>query len=122
LEELPFFSTDLFEGRYLYIKIRHTMLPLPFPQTLFYSSFKASNIFNNLLSMEEIAYALPTFLFIGGIAVMMFYSFGVFFLYRDKGFLYYSFYLLALLLYLGRKTMTLFYFTDYAPQNYIFNE
>lgn len=122
LEELPFRKSDLFEGRYLYIKLRHTMASLPFPQTLFYSSFKASKIFNNLLSMEEVSYAVPTFLFIGGIVVMMFYSFGIFFLYRDKGFLYYSFYLLALVLYLGRKTFTLYFFVHYPQIDYIFNE
>src|SRR5690606_25323754 len=71
---------------------------------------------------KDILIAIPTFLFVGGVLAMMLYSFGVFFLFRDKVFLYYSFYLLTLVLYLGRKTMILDFFYAYPQTNYIFNE
>lgn len=122
-EELLFFPNELIDGNYLYIRMRNVRVPWSFPQpSLYYSSLSASTFYNNFLSSEEITPAIPTFLFIGGMVVMMFYSFGIFFLYRDKTFLYYSFYLLTLVLYLGRKTITFTYFYDFPRMDYIFNE
>lgn len=119
----PFSTDELFQERHLYVRIKNVRQPIPLPQNnLLYSSLEASTNLNTGFSTKDIIIAIPTFLFVGGVLAMMLYSFGVFFLFRDKVFLYYSFYLLTLVLYLGRKTMTLDFLYAYPQTNYIFNE
>lgn len=64
------------------------------------------------------------YIFIGGMALMIFYMLGIYFMYKDKLFLLYVLYMLSLLLYLGLKASYFsWYFNMIAPKIYpVFGE
>jgi len=59
--------------------------------------------FQEFYTSAELHQEIIYYIFIGGMSLMIFYFAGIYFIYKDKLFLLYMLYLLALLLYLGFK-------------------
>jgi hypothetical protein len=62
--------------------------------------------------IEELHREIPYYIFIGGMLLMIFYMLGIYFMYKDKLFILYAFFLLSLLLYLGFKPSYFFWQFD----------
>lgn len=122
-EEILFSPDELIDGKYLYARIRHVQQPQRLSTIpVNYSAKAAYDFYDDLYDWDGVSYFIPVFLFVGAIAIMMLYSFGVFFLYRDKIFFCYSIFLLFLLLYLGRKILFATTILNIPQADYIFNE
>lgn len=98
---------DLIEGRYLLARIQHIyrknrMGPARWLHPLVAELDKMYH------TKEDLINYTPYILFIGGMLLMILYSFGIYFMNRDKLFNYYAIYLLTLVLYLGVR-MPLFF-------------
>lgn len=121
-QRIKFRADDLFQGRYIYVRIRHVQNIKGFPETLFYDAQDTYYPYKDLFSWQYIKYHIPVLMCIGAIIIMILYSSGFYFLYRDKILLRYSFFLLCLLLYIGRKVVPLDPLIDYPKFDYVFNE
>lgn len=93
-------ASNLIEDRYLLAQVNHIyrkkkLLPPSFMHPL------QVGLTDNYYTIEDIKNFIPYFLFIGGMMLMVFYSFGIYFMNRDKLFNFYAVYLLTLVLYLG---------------------
>lgn len=100
--DIPFTPEELIEGRYLYAQIKHSsrkrLLADPTYTNLNSIEFnKEYNIRSQFFSQ------IPFYLFIGGMLLMFLYFIGFYFIYNDRLFIYYSLYLLALILYIGAR-------------------
>ncbi len=104
---IPFTRDELVNNRYLLARIEHTSRKylLGVPQYL--HPFR-SQFFREHITMDYLIDQVPYLLFIGGMLLMILYSFGIYFMNRDKLFNYYAIYLLALVLYLGVRIPVLF--------------
>lgn len=98
--DIPFAAEELIEGRYLYAKIKHSsrkrLLADPTYTNLYSIDFNKKYNSHSYFFRQ-----IPFYLFIGGMLLMFLYFIGFYFLYNDRLFIYYSLYLLALVLYIG---------------------
>ncbi len=103
----PYYAIDfmitkdqLIEGRYLLARIQHIFRKNAFgPATYLHPA--VAELDKVYYTQEDLLNYIPYILFIGGMFLMIFYSFGIYFMNRDKLFNYYAIYLLSLVLYLG---------------------
>lgn len=91
---------NLIEGRYLLVRIHHIFRKKHLIAPSYFHPF-IIELDNRYYSADDIRYFLPYLLFLGGMLLMIMYSFGIFFMNRDTLFNYYAVYLLTLVLYLG---------------------
>jgi sensor histidine kinase YesM len=120
---IPFRTSELIDGFYLVARVEHTsrkyILNSPSYMHPVASKF-SKQYYTKYFVFDQITYLL----FIGGMMLMILYSFGIYFMNRDKLFNYYAIYLLALVLYLGVR-MPLLYnpLADSFPRfMYAYNE
>lgn len=100
--DVPFDSTEFIDGKYLYAKvIDHTNRNM-LHDLILHNDFSLE-FFDYYQGRSEVNRDIPYYLFIGGMALLISFFIGYYFLYRDKLFVVYSLYMLALLLYLGSK-------------------
>jgi sensor histidine kinase YesM len=93
-------TSDLIDGRYLYARINHAYRTIPLsPPHYWHPHLLYIN--KHYLTWGDYTFFAFFLLFIGGMMLMVFYSLGIFFMYRDSLFIYYAVYLFALVLYLG---------------------
>ena len=91
---------ELIEGRYLLAHIQHVFRKSSFGPVLYLHPVIAE-LDKNYFTQKDLFNYIPYLLFIGGMLLMVFYSFGIYFMNRDKLFNYYAIYLVSLVLYLG---------------------
>ena len=67
---------------------------------------------------------MPYFFFIGGMLLMFFYFIGFYFMYKDRLFIWYSLYLLSLILFIGTRTSFIWQFlqSTFPVFGYLFYE
>jgi hypothetical protein len=100
---IPFRAEELIENRFIFVKVRQitrkNSLAIPTfrnGETVEYVSDFVSRFFFNT--------QMPYFFFIGGMLLMFFYFIGFYFMYKDRLFIWYSLYLLSLILFIGTRT------------------
>tara|TARA_R110002096_G_scaffold237751_1_gene428572 strand:+ start:18422 stop:20302 length:1881 start_codon:yes stop_codon:yes gene_type:complete len=121
-----FSVTNLIEGRYVYIQLRETffnkwLVAGPIEVTT-RSDFSFYSLVNYVATNN---YKFRAVLFIGGIAFLLIYTFGIYFIYKDSIFLHYGIYLVFLLMYLGIKMypqLSTIIFGHYPVLNHMWNE
>ncbi len=123
ITDLPFSQHELFKGRYLYARIKNTVKASTLKDA-FYANLFAVEFDHNYPSREKNLLNIPYYIFIGGMLLMIFYFFGIYFMYKDKLYILYSLYLLSLLLYLGVRAPIIYFELDsyFHFHNYVFNE
>lgn len=114
---------ELIDGRYLLARIHHIFRKNTFAAATYIHPVIA-NIDKTYYTLDDVLNYIPYLLFIGGMLLMIFYSFGIYFINRDKLFNYYAFYLLSLVLYLGVRIPLFFGPLDmrYPLFMYVYNE
>ncbi|MBN2820564.1 MAG: histidine kinase [Bacteroidales bacterium] len=97
-----FKDQQLIHGNLLYARVKQTSKTLLLSDVVCRNAYMA---YNNkaYYSSTELHLEIFYYIFIGGMALMIFYFLGIFFMYKDKLFLLYVLYMLSLLLYLGFK-------------------
>lgn len=110
----PYYAVDfiiskdqLIEKRFLLAKIQHVYRRTGFKPAMFLHPVIAE-LDKTYYTLDEVLSLMPYFLFIGGMLLMIFYSFGIYFMNRDKLFNYYAIYLLTLVFYLGVRLPVFF--------------
>lgn len=98
---------DLIDGRFLLARIQHVyrknvVSPASWLHPL------AAELDKTYYTKKDLINYAPYILFIGGMLLMILYSFGIYFMNRDKLFNYYAIYLLTLVLYLGVRMPLIF--------------
>ncbi len=119
-------ATQLFEGRYVYIELRETFFnnwisEKPIDITT-QSNFSLFSLVNYVAANN---YKFRAVLFIGGIAFLLIYTFGIYFIYKDSIYLHYGIYLVFILMYLGIKMyphLSTAIFGHYPLLNHMWNE
>ncbi len=103
ITNIPFRPGELIENRFILVKVRQftrkNSLVVPTyrnSETVDYISDYVSRFFFNT--------QMPYFFFIGGMLLMFFYFIGFYFMYNDRLFIWYSLYLLSLILFIGTRT------------------
>lgn len=100
-------ESELIEGRYLYARINHVFRKMILTQPRYFHPFIVA-LDEKYYTRDDLSYYIPYLLFIGGMLLMFFYSLGIYYMHRDVLFIYYSVYLLALVLYLGMRLPLIF--------------
>jgi sensor histidine kinase YesM len=100
--DIPFAAEELIEGRWLYAQIKHSS------RKRLLADATCTNLYSIDFSKEYSSRSfffsqIPFYLFIGGMLLMFLYFIGFYFIYNDRLFIYYSLYLLALILYIGAR-------------------
>jgi sensor histidine kinase YesM len=97
-------AENLIEGKYVYLELRENYFPAQiYTQQILAiseSDFKTNSIIRFVGDAE---YNFRAVFFLGGIAFLLIYTFGISFIYKDRLYLLYGAYLLFLLMYLGVK-------------------
>ncbi|MGX1928134.1 sensor histidine kinase [Flagellimonas sp. 2504JD4-2] len=104
--EIPFDQNMLIQGRYLYIKAQRVMY---FDEPINWSFSYQQESIENYYSWDNIKTYIPTYLFIGGSAIMAILTLLLFIYLRRWEFLFNSLYVLSLLFYLGKDELLLFF-------------
>ncbi|MBO6622170.1 MAG: histidine kinase [Balneola sp.] len=95
---------NLIQDKYVYLELRENYFPtLIYDQqiaTIEESDFKSNSV---IKFVDDAEYNFRAVFFLGGIAFLLLYTFGIYFIYKDRLYLLYGAYLLFLLLYLGVK-------------------
>ncbi len=97
-----FVAENLIDGQYLLVCIHHIYRKKHLLVPTYFHPFIVE-LDNRYYTQEDIRYFLPYLLFLGGMLLMILYSFGIYFMNRDALFNYYALYLLTLVLYLGMR-------------------
>lgn len=100
--DIPFDTLNLINGRYLYARVQDYANRNTLQDVILHNSFSLE-FFDYYQSRSSQRRGIPYYLFIGGMALIIAFFVGYYFLYRDRLFIVYSVYLFALLLYLGSK-------------------
>lgn len=100
--DIPFDTTEFFGDKFLFAKVRDYTSRNRIKDIVLQNEFSLA-FFDYYQPRSSERREIPYFLFIGGMALIIAFFVGYYFLYRDKLFIVYSLYLLALLLYLGSK-------------------
>ena len=99
-----FRGSDLFEDQFLYLEIQETYLQRRITPDLVsltnYEDYERLSLLAILTKLSENSFWI---VFLGGIAFMLFYSLGIYFVFRDNLYLYYTIYLFFSLMYLVPK-------------------
>lgn len=120
---IPFTPDNLIEGRFLYVQVkqytRKTELMVPT-----YRNIETVDYISNFVSRYYFFNQLPYFFFIGGMLLMFFYFIGFYYMYDDRLFIWYSLYLLTLILFIGIRTHSIRQFlqSSFPVFAYIFYE
>lgn len=117
-------TSELWEDKYLYVRIKHTSVRERLHNPEFIHPEIAEREGFSMISINDIKRQIPYLLFIGGMLLMILYSLGIFFMHRDRLFLFYAIYLFMLLLYLGIRLPILFSYleTHFPRYMYLHNE
>ncbi len=95
---------NLIQEKYVYLELRENYFPAQIYEqqiiTITEADFKANSIVRFVGNAE---YNFRAVFFLGGIAFLLLYTFGIYFIYKQRLYLLYGAYLLFLLLYLGVK-------------------
>jgi len=102
LSDIPFTHDELIDGRYLYAQIKHSSRKKLIVDP-YYTSENSIQFYKEYSSRKFFLNQIPFYLFTGGVLLMFFYFIGFYFIYSDRLFIYYSLYLLALILYIGAR-------------------
>lgn len=105
-------ASELWKERYVYVRIKHTSVRERLHNPEFIHPEIAEREGYSMISIDDIIKQIPYFLFIGGMLLMILYSLGIFFMHRDRLFLFYAIYLFMLLLYLGIRLPILFSYLE----------
>lgn len=117
---------ELFEGKYVYVKLIE-----PFFARLIYKRHVAAATYTDFTFislrsfLESAAYQYRSILFLGGIAFLLVYTFGIYFVYKESLYLLYGIYLIFLLMYLGVKMypgFSVWMFGSHPVYNHVWNE
>jgi len=100
--DIPFAAEELIEGRWLYAQIKHSSRKRLLVGAT-YTNLYLIDFFKEYNSRSFFFGQIPFYLFIGGMLLMFLYFIGFYFIYNDRLFIYYSLYLLALILYIGAR-------------------
>lgn len=119
-------SANLIDGKYIYAQLHSNY----FNNLLFNDLVRVfeEGDFNNYAISIDLAlseYRFRSILFLGGIAFLLIYTFGIYFVYKDGLYLLYGAYLFFALMYLGVKLYPMqstFLFGNYPLYNHIWNE
>jgi sensor histidine kinase YesM len=116
-------NDELIDGRYLLARIQHVFRKNGFGSAI-YLHPAVAELDRKYFTLHDVINYIPYLLFIGGMFLMIFYSFGIYFMNRDKLFNYYAIYLLSLVLYLGVRLPLVFGPLDlrYPLFMHIYNE
>jgi len=123
ITDIPFTRDELIEDRYLYAQVRHVSRKTLLTHPVYKNDFTI-DFFFRYFSREYLLGQIPYYIFMGGMLLMFFYFIGFYFMYRDSLLIYYSAYLLALILYIGfRAHLVQEIFRNTMPvAAYIFND
>lgn len=102
LSNIPFTAEELINDRYLYAQVKHSSRKRLLADAS-YTSLNSIDFFKEYNTHSYFSHQIPFFIFIGGMSLMFFYFIGFYFIYHDRLFIYYSLYLLALILYIGAR-------------------
>jgi sensor histidine kinase YesM len=100
--DIPFAAEELIEGRWLYAQIKHSSRKRLLADAT-YTNLYSIDFSKEYSSRSFFFSQIPFYLFIGGMLLMFLYFIGFYFIYNDRLFIYYSLYLLALILYIGAR-------------------
>lgn len=100
--DISFETSYLIDDRYLFVRVKDYTNLNRIQDVMLQSEFSLG-FFDNYQSRSSERREIPYYLFTGGMALIISFFIGYFFLYRDSLFIIYSLYLFALLLYLGSK-------------------
>ncbi|MEZ5105805.1 MAG: histidine kinase [Draconibacterium sp.] len=118
--DIPFQKTQLFNGRYLYAKVKNYNNRYFINDVALQNQFSL-NFYKNHIHVTEAKWQIKYYLFIGGATILFFYFIGIYFLYRDRLYIIYSGYLFSLLLYIGAKAPVVSQvIRDFAPHYFFF--
>jgi sensor histidine kinase YesM len=100
--DIPFVAEELIKGRWLYAQIKHSSRKRLLADAT-YTNLYSIDFSKEYSSRSFFSGQIPFYLFIGGMLLMFLYFIGFYFIYNDRLFIYYSLYLLALILYIGAR-------------------
>ncbi len=119
-------ASSLFEGKYVYIQLRETFFNnWIVAQPIKITTVTNFSLFSLLNYIAANNYTFRAVLFIGGIAFLLIYTFGIYYIYKDSIYLHYGIYLIFLLMYLGIKMyphLSTLIFGHYPVLNHTWNE
>ncbi len=121
-----FNASNLFEGKYIYVELRENY----FPRRIFVNQISVISLpdfrYNSVAAFVARAeYNFRAVLFLGGIAFLLIYTFGIYFIYKDRLYLLYGIYLVFILMYLGVKmypAQSSILFGSFPIMNHAWNE
>ncbi|MFY0697582.1 MAG: histidine kinase [Balneola sp.] len=97
-------ESNLIQGKYVYLELRENYFPARIYEqqigVIQESDFKSNSIIGFI---DDAEYNFRAVFFLGGIAFLLIYTLGIYFIYKDRLYLLYGAYLLFLLMYLGVK-------------------
>ncbi len=117
---------NLINGRFIYVELSENYFKAPLllnqVQVLPKKDFEIQSV---VFFIEGAEYNFRAVLFLGGIAFLLIYTFGIYFVYKDRLYLLYGAYLVFLLMYLGVKMYPLqstLLFGGFPILNHMWNE
>ena len=117
---------NLIEGKYIYLQLRDNYFKgFLNPNSIELFTQDEFKIFTATLLLAQSDYSFRAVLFLGGIALLLLYKLGIYFVYKDDLYLLYGAYLLFALMYLGVKIYPMqstLFFGNLPILNHIWNE
>lgn len=120
---IPFRPNELIENRFIFLKVRQitrkNSLVVPA-----YRNSETVDYISDFVSRYYFFSQMPYFFFIGGMLLMFFYFIGFYFMYNDRLFIWYSLYLLSLILFIGTRTYFIWQWmqSTFPVSGYLFYE
>ncbi len=101
---VPFKVTELIDGRYMYLRLRKLMATRDIStQRITLTRRSVADAANDGIFLRLLEGRIPALVFSGLVMIVLLFSLSAFILQKRKEYLYYSFYLFALLVYFGRR-------------------
>ncbi|MBW6537770.1 MAG: histidine kinase [Mariniphaga sp.] len=100
---IPFRPGELIENRFIFVKVRQITRKNSLVVPTYRNSATVDYI-SDYVSRYYFFNQMPYFFFIGGMLLMFFYFIGFYFMYNERLFIWYSLYLLSLLLFISTRT------------------
>ena len=118
--DIPFQKTQLFNGSYLYAKVKNYNNRYFINDVALHNQFSL-DFYKKYIHVSTAKWQIKYYLFIGGAIILFFYFIGIYFLYRDRLYIIYSGYLFSLLIYIGAKAPVISQvIRDFAPHYFFF--
>lgn len=118
--------SNLIQGKYVYLQIRENYFPGQIYKNQILVIYEGDFRYNSVARFVSRAdYNFRAVFFLGGIAFLLLYTFGIYFIHKDSLYLLYGAYLTFLLMYLGVKMYPLqstILFGSYPIFNHAWNE